>query len=243
MKKALFTLIFCAGAAASQAQNITLISQPDPKPVVVTPAAVERPVPPPSDAYILFDGTNFSEWQHKDGSPVKWELSDGAMTVVPQTGEIRTKRDFEDYQLHLEWASPAEVKGQDQLRGNSGVFMQCRYEIQILDSYQNDTYVNGQAGSVYKQYPPLVNAMQKPGEWNTYDIIYTAPRFKENGQVISLGRITVLHNGVLVQNNSLILGATNHAEAPTYTPHGPAPIMLQDHGDLVKFRNIWIREL
>lgn len=151
------------------------------------------------------------------------------MTVKPHSGSIRTKKDFGDFQLHLEWSAPTEIVGESQGRGNSGVFMQGMYEVQILDNYQNETYANGQAGSIYKQTPPLVNACQKPGKWNTYDIIYTAPRFKEDGSLQSHGRITVLHNGVLVQNNTMILGTTEFIGFPRIVAHGKGPIILQDH--------------
>ena len=223
-------------------QNLLLSESYEPQPRVVTPASCDCPVAPPSDAVVLFDGTDLSAWVHADGTPADWEVAEGVLTVKPQSGSIQTKADFEDFQLHIEWSSPVEVKGEDQLRGNSGVILQGRYEVQILDSYDNPTYVNGQAGSIYKQYPPLVNAMQKPGEWNTFDIIFTAPRFKADGSLHSPAYLTVLHNGVLVQNHSAVLGITN-LPLPEYKAHGRGPIVLQDHGDLVRFRNIWIREL
>ena len=222
-------------------QNLQLSESYTPQPRVVTPASCDRPVPPPSDAVVLFDGTDLSAWVHADGSPADWEVADGILTVKPKSGSIQTKADFEDFQLHLEWSSPVVVKGEDQLRGNSGVILQGRYEVQILDSYNNPTYVNGQAGSIYKQYPPLVNAMQKPGEWNTFDILFTAPRFKADGSLHSPAYITVLHNGILIQHHVAVLGITN-LPLPAYKAHGRGPIVLQDHGDLVRFRNIWIRE-
>ena len=175
--------------------------------------------------------------------PVGWQFKNRFITVKPHSGSIRTKTDFGDFQLHLEWSAPTEIVGESQGRGNSGVFMQGMYEVQILDNYQNETYANGQAGSIYKQTPPLVNACQKPGKWNTYDIIYTAPRFKEDGSLQSHGRITVLHNGVLVQNNTMILGTTEFIGFPRIVAHGKGPIILQDHLNPVRFRNIWIREL
>ena len=177
------------------------------------------------------------------GAPIEWEVEQGVMTVKPSSGSIRTKREFGDFQLHVEWSAPTEIVGESQGRGNSGVFMQGIYEVQILDNYGNETYANGQAGSIYKQTPPLVNACQKPGKWNTYDIIYTAPRFKEDGSLQSHGRITVLHNGVLVQNNTMILGTTEYIGFPRIVAHGKGPIILQDHLNPVRFRNIWIREL
>ena len=185
-----------------------------------------------------------SEWVNcEEGKPVGWQIENGIMTVKPHSGSIRTKKDFGDFQLHLEWSAPTEIVGESQGRGNSGVFMQGMYEVQILDNYQNETYANGQAGSIYKQTPPLVNACQKPGKWNTYDIIYTAPRFKEDGSLQSHGSITVLHNGVLVQNNTMILGTTEFIGFPRIVAHGKGPIILQDHLNPVRFRNIWIREL
>lgn len=218
-----------------------------PQPKIVTPPDMDNAViAPPSDAVVLLGlkGNAISEWVNcEEGKPVGWQIENGIMTVKPQSGSIRTKKDFGDFQLHLEWSAPTEIVGESQGRGNSGVFMQGMYEVQILDNYQNETYANGQAGSIYKQTPPLVNACQKPGKWNTYDIIYTAPRFKEDGSLQSHGRITVLHNGVLVQNNTMILGTTEFIGFPRIVAHGKGPIILQDHLNPVRFRNIWIREL
>jgi hypothetical protein len=213
----------------------------EPEPEVVTPGELTAP---PSDAIVLFDGTDFSKWEHDNGEPVKWTLEDGAMTVVKKTGSIRTKQGFGDCQLHVEWRTPAEVEGEGQGRGNSGIFLQARYELQVLDSYDNRTYSNGQAGSLYKQYMPLVNASRKPGEWQIYDIIYTAPKFDGDGKVVSPAVITVLHNGVLVQNHAKLRGPTVFKGQPQYEPHADRePIVLQDHSDPVSYRNIWIREL
>ncbi len=198
----------------------------------------------PSDAIVLFDGKNLDAWTTLDGKPAEWEVKDGAMTVVLRKGDIKTKQVFGDMQLHIEWRSPAEISGQSQSRGNSGIFLQERYEIQVLDSYENETYPNGQAGSVYKQHTPLVNAARKPGEWQSYDIIYTAPRFGESGRVISPARVTIIHNGVLIQNNVEIWGPTEYIGLPVYQEHGKASLRLQDHGDgKVSYRNIWLREL
>jgi hypothetical protein len=206
---------------------------------------VESPVTgqPPSDATILFDGANFDAWEHLDGSPVKWKLVDGAMQVVGGSGNIRTKQKFEDVQLHIEFATPSEVKGSGQGRGNSGIFFQSRYEIQVLDNYQNETYANGQVGSIYKQHIPLANPSRKPGEWQTYDIIYTAPTYNEDGLIKTPARITALLNGVLVQNNVSLLGTTEYIGIPKLTVHGADAIMLQDHGNPTRFRNIWVRPL
>jgi hypothetical protein len=219
----------------------------EPEPKVVTPGKVPSNlvVPPPSDAIVLFDGKDLSKWKGKDGE-AKWRVSDGVFTVNKGTGDIETKDTFEDFQLHIEWRIPADIQGESQARGNSGVFMQGIYELQVLDSYNNRTYSNGQAGSIYKQTRPLVNAMRKPGEWQVYDVIYTAPRFKEDGSLFSPAYITVLHNGVLIQNHFEIKGDTPYIGLPKYTKHGKGPIKLQDHGDPSKpisFRNIWIREL
>jgi hypothetical protein len=197
----------------------------------------------PSDAVVLFDGKNTNAWEHLDGSPVKWKLVDDAMEVVRGTGNIRTKEKFGDVQLHLEFATPSEVKGEGQGRGNSGVFFQSRYEIQVLDSYENETYSNGQVGSIYKQHLPLANPSRKPGEWQTYDIIYTAPVFNEDGLIKTPARITAFLNGVLVQHNVSILGTTEYVGSPKIQVHGEDVIMLQDHGDPVRFRNIWLRKL
>lgn len=206
---------------------------------------VESPVTgqPPSDATILFDGSNFDAWEHLDGSPVKWKLVDGAMQVVEGSGNIRTKQKFEDVQLHIEFATPSEVKGNGQGRGNSGIFFQSRYEIQVLDNYQNETYANGQVGSIYKQHIPLANPSRKPGEWQTYDIIYTAPTYNEDGLIKTPARITALLNGVLVQNNVSLLGTTEYIGIPKLKVHGADAIMLQDHGNPTRFRNIWVRPL
>ncbi len=200
----------------------------------------------PSDAISLFNGKNLEEeWIGRDGSTPAWKVENGAVTVVRNTGEIRTKRKFSDFQLHIEWRTPAEVSGESQGRGNSGIFLQEEYEVQVLDNYNNRTYRNGQAGSLYKQYPPLVNVCRKPGEWQTYDIIYTAPVFQKDGTYRVPPRVTVLHNGIVVQNGVSLRGPTEYIGVPEYSvkPHGPGSIVLQDHGNPVSYRNIWIREL
>jgi hypothetical protein len=216
---------------------------PNNEPPVVTPGQTNSV--PPSDAVVLFDGKDMLKWRSlKDGGEAKWQVKDGFVQVVPSTGDIATKQEFGDCQLHIEWATPVEVKGEGQGRGNSGIFLMERYEVQVLDSYQNKTYYHGQAGAIYKQYAPLVNASRKPGEWQTYDIIFKAPKFDEQGKVTERARITVLHNGVLIQNNVEIYGNTYHDRPALYTAHGPkASLKLQDHGDLVRYRNIWIRQL
>ncbi|MES2732160.1 MAG: DUF1080 domain-containing protein [Bacteroidota bacterium] len=236
-----------------QAQTTTPVTPPmthemtefwEPEVRVVTPGShtANAAMTAPSDAIVLFDGKDLSKWKGKDGE-AKWEVKEGIVTVKKGTGDITTKEKFGDCQLHIEWRVPADATGQSQARSNSGIFLQDRYELQVLDSYNNRTYANGQAGSIYKQKPPLVNAMRKPGEWNVYDIIYTAPRFKEDGSLFSPARITVLHNGVLVQNNLDIRGDTPYIGLPTYTAHGDSPLHLQDHGDPVSYRNIWLRKL
>ncbi len=214
-----------------------------PEPPKVTPGKTGSDAP--SDAIILFNGSSASAWQQKkDGSEAKWTVTDNTLTVKAGAGDIQTKQKFGDCQLHIEWRSPAEVKGEGQGRGNSGIFLMGRYELQVLDSYESKTYANGQAASIYKQHIPLVNACRAPGEWQTYDIIFTAPRFGENGRVIEPARITVLHNGVLVQNNVTIWGGTQYIGSPYYEKHdAKEPIILQDHGNPVSYRNIWIREL
>lgn len=212
------------------------------------PAAVSINNGVPSDAVVLFDGANLDKWEAVKGGAAAWKVAEGAVEATAGTGDIRTKDSFCDVQLHVEWQTPTTVTGKDgktlegQARNNSGVFLQERYEVQVLDSYQAATYTNGQAGSIYKQSVPLVNASKAPGEWQTYDIIYTAPKF--DGKTLkSPGRVTVLHNGVLVQNNFEIKGPTAWIGKPPYEAHGCAPIRLQDHGNPVKFRNIWVRGL
>lgn len=212
----------------------------EPVPRAVTPG---EGTAPPSDAIVLFDGSNLNEFEHLDGAAVKWNLADGAMTVVKGAGDIQTKRSFGDVQLHIEWRTPAEVVSESQGRGNSGVFLQSRYEVQVLDNYNNRTYSNGQAASVYKQSVPLVNACKAPGVWQTYDIIYKAPVFNKDGIRVAPGTVTVLHNGILVQNHTTIQGTTEYIGMPKNSAHGKAPIKLQDHGNPVSYRNIWIREL
>jgi hypothetical protein len=220
-----------------------------PVPNVVTPGRTDAE--PPSDAVILFDGRNLSQWvTARDGSPAGWTVADGVFTVVKAAGSIMTKRSFGSYQLHVEWRIPVNITGAGQFRGNSGVYLAWTgkdgYELQVLDSYQNATYVNGQAGSLYKQYPPLVNAMRKPGEWQTYDVVWTAPTFDKDGVLVSPAYVTAVHNGVLVQDHVALRGVTKFIGQPTYAAHGPAPILLQAHGDpspAISYRNIWVREL
>lgn len=212
-----------------------------PEPPVVTPGDGATP---PSDAIVLFDGTSLEAWQSmRDGSAARWHLADGAMTVVPKAGDIRTKEVFGDVQLHVEWRTPAVVRGEGQGRGNSGVFLQGRYEVQVLDSHGNRTYANGQAASIYKQHIPMVNASLPPGTWQRYDIYYRAPVFRPNGELVRKAAVTVVHNGVLVLLDAEIQGGTTYTGLPRYEPHGDEPIVLQDHGNPVSYRNIWVRRL
>ena len=212
----------------------------EPEPRVVTAGVGTAP---PSDAIVLFDGTSLDNWMTLDSAAAKWELKDGAMTVIKGTGDIRTKRNFGSVQLHLEWRTPAVVESEGQGRGNSGVFLQGIYEVQVLDSYQNRTYSNGQAASIYKQHIPLVNACRPPGEWQTYDIIFMEPAFNADGIKVRSGSLTVIQNGVLVQNNIEIKGTTPYIGLPQNPPHGKGPLKLQDHNNPVSYRNIWVREL
>ena len=219
---------------------------PDPskEPVVVTPAAA--PGGAPSDAVVLFDGKDLSRWvSQKDGTtPAAWDVVDGAMQVKPKTGGIQSKDVFGSVQLHIEFATPTVVKGSGQGRGNSGVFLMNTYEIQVLDSYQNPTYFHGQAGSIYKQHKPLVNPIRKPGEWNVYEIVFNAPKFDADGKLLKRATFTAFLNGVLVQDHVEVMGVTAHDRPPYYEKHADKmPIGLQDHGDLVRFRNIWVRTL
>ena len=250
-KSLLIFSLFCAYSVSAQNQ----VPEPmkmkpemtefwDPEVTVVTPG--ELPQNAPSDAIVLFDGTAASyaqNWVSRKNEAPGWKVADNCFTAVKGTGDIKTKMDFEDVQLHIEWRTPAEVVGESQGRGNSGIFLQGLYELQVLDNYNNRTYRNGQAGSMYKQYAPLVNVCKKPGVWQTYDIIYTAPRFKDDGSVFTPARITVLQNGVLVLNNVQLLGPTEYIGIPKYKKHGPAPLVLQDHNNPVSYRNIWIRKL
>ena len=205
------------------------------RPVVIDPGP---PGGPPSDAVVLFNGKDLSAWDGGD----QWKIEDGC--AIPQKGGINTKESFGDCQIHVEWASPSLVKGKGQGRGNSGIYVMNRYEIQILDSYENETYYDGQAASIYKQFPPMVNACRKPGEWQTYDIIWTGPRFSPKGELLSKAYVTVLHNGIVVQNHTELVGATEYDKFPKYTAHPDRqPIHIQNHGNPVKFRNIWVREI
>jgi hypothetical protein len=217
----------------------------DPEVKIIQPGAKDGDAP--SDAIVLFNGTDINtEWEDNRGNPSKWIITDGALLCVRGSGVIKTKRKFSNFQLHIEWKTPSEVSGESQGRGNSGVFLQELYEVQVLDSYNNRTYREGQAGSLYKQRAPLVNVCRKPGEWQSYDIIYTAPTFNNDTTTyFTPPRVTVFQNGVLIQNNFSLRGPTEYIGIPEYfiKKHGPGSVVLQDHGNPVAYRNIWIREL
>lgn len=239
-----FLRAFACITALAAAVSGALAADDDEIPPPANEPRVVDPGPPPADAIVLFNGKNLAAWQsEKGGGPAKWEIKDGVATVNG-TGNIATKQGFGDCQLHVEWASPVEVKGEGQGRGNSGVYLQSRYEVQVLDSYHNPTYYHGQAGSIYKQHAPLVNVSRKPGEWQTYDIIYHAPRFDNQGKLQKPATATILQNGVLVQDHVEIKGGTSYKGAPKYEAHSlKEPLVLQDHHNPVRYRNIWIREL
>lgn len=232
-------MVWAVGTAVLplSAQSVEYLPGIDwPKPPVVTPGATDAD--PPSDATVLFDGKDLSAWE---GAVDSWKVEDGVAIVG--SGPIRTKERFGDCQLHVEWSAPSPAKGQGQDRGNSGVYLMGKYELQVLDSYESETYRDGQAGAIYKQSPPMVNAMRPPGEWNVYDIIWTAPVFTEEGALESPAYMTVLQNGVLIHNHFELAGGTYWDEPATYKPHeAQLPIMLQDHNHPVKFRNIWVRD-
>lgn len=214
-----------------------------PRPPVVTPGAVAS-VSPPSDAIVLFDGHGLDEWERDDGGPAGWTVGAGFMEVKAGSGSIRTRRAFGNAQLHVEWMAPSPARGHGQDRGNSGVFLMSRYEVQVLDSYGNDTYPDGQAGALYGQTPPRVNACRPPGVWQSYDIIFHRPVFKPDGAVLQPATITVVQNGVLIQDNVAFTGRTVHGRAAVYETHEDRlPLLLQDHEHPVRYRNIWVREL
>ena len=213
----------------------------EPEPSVITPG--DKPGAPPSDAIVLFDGKNLDKWVGKDGKNAEWTVADGSMTVAKGKGDIKTRQEFGDIQLHIEWRTPAKVDGEGQGRGNSGIFFCEKYELQVLDSYNNRTYSNGQAGSIYKQSMPMVNASRPPGEWQVYDVVFIAPKFKGDGTLQSPGTITVFHNGVVIHHSTEIKGTTEYIGQPKVVAHGKGSLRLQDHGNPTSFRNIWVREL
>ena len=213
-----------------------------PRPRVITPGTASTPAEPgkpPSDAIVLFDGKDLSQWT-SGGGPTKWKVENG-YAEANKSGDLETKESFGDCQLHLEWAEPVPAQGESQGRGNSGVYLMGRYEVQVLDSFENVTYADGQCGALYGQCPPLVNACRKPGEWQSYDIVFRAPRF-DGEKLVAPAAVTVFQNGIVVQNARAFIGSTGHRAVGTYSPHAPkAPLRLQDHGNPIRFRNVWIR--
>ena len=246
MTTALFILAVVSGFALNsyaqkRASDWKVHDRDRAQPSVVTPG--DKPSDPPSDAIILFDGKDLSKWQKGQDKPATWKVENGTMEVVKKGGSIVTKQPFGDCQLHIEWASPASGEGNDQGRGNSGIKFMGKYELQVLDSYDNITYADGQAGSIYGQYPAMVNVSKKPGQWQTYDVIFRGPVFDDQGAVVRPASMTVLYNGVLVQDHSILLGGTSGASR-SYRKHADKlPLQLQDHSHPVRYRNIWIREL
>jgi hypothetical protein len=235
-----------AAAADQPAKQSPIHDESRTQPPVVDPGPPpERPVAPPSDAVVLFDGKDLAKWRaKKDGGPARWKVESGYMEVVAGTGDIQTEQAFGDCQLHVEWATPAPGVGEGQHRGTSGVLLMGHYELQVLDSHGSRTYPDGQAAALYGAYPPLVNASRPPGQWQTYDVVFRGPRFDGAGKLLRPARTTVFHNGVLVQDGREQPGPTAHKSRPPYKAHADKlPLALQDHGDAVRFRNIWIREL
>lgn len=244
MKIAAVPFVWCLVPLAVLAQEKQLAPEGTEIWQPVPPIVTALPDAPPSDAKILFDGRDSSHWVSNTDGPCPWKIVHGALQVVSGTHDIHTKESFGDIQLHLEWRTPKKVEGDGQFRANSGVYLMGLYELQVMDSYENPTYVNGQAASIYKQSAPLVNASRPPGKWQTYDVVFMAPRFADDGKLLKAARMTAFHNGVLVQNNFELLGATVHRGQPSYQAH-PAkmPLLLQDHRAPVEYRNIWVREL
>ena len=244
----LATLLVHSPAFAQPDPNWIDHDRTRPLPPVVDPGTASTPEKAgtaPSDAVVLFDGKDLSQWADMDGKPTKWIVRDGYMECAKDSGYVRTLQNFGDCQLHVEWATPTPAHGEGQGRGNSGVFFgRDRYEVQVLDSYESKTYADGSAGSIYGQYPPLVNACRAPGEWQAYDILYTAPRFDDAGKLLSAARITAFHNGVLIQNNVELTGPSGWINRAPYSAHPEKqPIAFQDHGNPVRYRNVWVREL
>ncbi|HEY3933820.1 MAG TPA: family 16 glycoside hydrolase [Gemmatimonadales bacterium] len=245
-------------AAGARAQNPNPVpkdpsqwpqhSRTRPAPPVATPGPYLGPAAPPSDAIILFDGSSLDGWRAADTTkgiqPAPWKVDHGDFVIAPGTGDIATRRSFGNMQLHIEWSAPNPPHGEDQDRGNSGVFLMSTYEIQVLDSYHSVTYPDGQAAAIYGEFPPLVNAMRPPGDWQVYDIIFHRPHFDANGKVTQPARVTVIHNGIVVQDNETILGPTTNGHRSAYSKHADRmPLQLQDHGHAVRYRDIWVREL
>lgn len=254
IKKSALLIVAASLSLAGMAQLDSSRQTPEsteiwyPVPRVTTPGALAPEAKvnkPPSDAIVLFDGANLEQWKSAkfDNTAAPWLVGDGAITVKPGTGDILTRQEFDDFQLHIEFRTPAKVNGSGQGRGNSGIFLQGLYELQVLDSYNNLTYSNGQAGSIYKQSMPLVNASLPPGTWQIYDVVFTAPKYNKDGMMVIPPYVTVLQNGILVQNHTAIRGTTPYVGLPELKPHEKGPIRLQDHNNSTSFRNIWIREI
>jgi hypothetical protein len=234
----------CAGLALGAQETWQIHDLARPQPRIVDPGPAGPPAPVPSDALVLFDGKDLSRWTNGKGDPARWKVENGYMEVTAKTGSIRTVREFGDCQLHVEWSAPLPAEGTSQERGNSGVFLMNLYEVQVLDCYDNVTYADGMTAAIYGQCPPAVNACRPPGEWQTYDIVFRRPRFDADGKVLEPARMTVFHNGVLVHDDVALMGPTSHKVRLPYTSHPDRlPISLQDHGNPVRYRNIWIREL
>ena len=229
---------------AREPKDWPIHSRERPLPAVVQPGVETLPAPAPPGATILFNGTDLSKWVHTNGTPARWVVRDGYFVVDAKAGDLVTRDSFGDVQLHVEWSTPNPPTGTDQDRGNSGVYLMSTYEVQVLDSYQNTTYADGQAGAVYGQFPPLVNASRPPGAWQSFDITFRGPRFDSSGSLVRPATITVLHNGVLIQDNVTLTGPTAYYARPPYKAHPERlPILLQAHGHPVRYRNIWLREL
>lgn len=238
--------VLMAGPLAAQPDPQWPIHAKDrPQPLIVQPGPSNLPVRAPPGAIVLFDGTDLSKWvQARSGDSATWMVRDGYFEVRAGTGDLRTRQGFGDVELHLEWATPNPPKGAEQGRGNSGVYLMSKYELQVLDSWENQTYPDGQAGAIYGQFPPLVNASRPPGEWQSYDVVFRGPRFDSSGNLVRPAAMTVRHNGILVQDNVQLSGPTAHYARPPYAAHEPLlPLLLQDHGDPVRYRNIWVREI
>jgi hypothetical protein len=249
MRTRLKTLFLCAcyacvGLGFGIQEKWQIHDPARPQPRVVNPGPAGPPGPVPADALALFDGKDLSQWTDGKGGAAKWKVENGYMEAVAKTGSIRTAREFGDCQLHVEWMAPLPAAGTGQGRGNSGIFLMNLYEVQVLDSYDNSTYADGMAAAIYGQYPPAVNACRPPGEWQSFDIVFRRPRFDSDGKVLVPARMTVFHNGILVHDNAELMGPTSHKVRLPYSAHADRlPISLQDHGNPVRYRNIWIREL
>ena len=245
VRSGLAALVVAAPLSAQPSKEWPIHSKERPQPAVISPPPSVLPVKAPTGAIVLFDGSDLSQWlQVKGESPAQWVVRDGYFEVKAGTGDLRTRDGFGDVELHVEWASPTPARGAEQGRGNSGVYLMSKYELQVLDSWENPTYADGMAGSIYGQFPPLVNAARKPGEWQSYDIVFRGPRFDSSGTLLRPATMTVRFNGVLVQDNVTLSGPTGHYSRPPYAAHADKlPILLQDHGDPVRYRNIWLREL